>query len=290
MPSHQAHEQNRLSWNAATERHNLHKGDQAAFFREGGNTLHPEESGLLGDLRGQTLAHLQCNCGQDTLSIARHHGATVTGIDISDVAIEFARKLSTESGIPGSFERADIVEWCQRPEAPSFDVAFTSYGALTWLSDLGAWARGIANILKPGGRLVLVEYHPAILTFAEGTAWHLKYDYLGGSLVEDAEGVGDYVGEASSLNPAELPPFANPHPAKAYCWGLAESVMPLIDAGLNITHLAEYPYSNGWRAHESLIEAAGRRFTMPPEMPSLAMMFSVVAHRPGDGQRNISIL
>ena len=149
-PSHEAHEQNRLSWNAATERHNLHKGDQVAFFKGGGNTLHPEETHLLGDLRGQTLAHLQCNCGQDTLSIARHHGATVTGIDISDTAIAFAKRLSHESGIPGSFERADIIDWCQRQGAPEFDVAFTSYGALNWLSDLDAWARGVANILKPG--------------------------------------------------------------------------------------------------------------------------------------------
>src|SRR5262245_27535216 len=31
------HEENRLSWNAATVAHNSHKGDQASFFRNGGN-------------------------------------------------------------------------------------------------------------------------------------------------------------------------------------------------------------------------------------------------------------
>ena len=158
MSDIEAHEQNRLSWNAATARHNLHKGDQAKFFRDGGNTLRSEETQLFGDITGKSLVHLQCNSGQDTLSIARHLGAEVTGVDISDEAIDFAQKLSAESGIPARFERADVFDWCERPDAPQFDLAFVSYGTVTWLNDLGRWGRGIANILKPGGRLVFIDY------------------------------------------------------------------------------------------------------------------------------------
>ncbi len=65
------HEANRLSWNAATRAHNSHKADQAAFFRNGGSTLYPEELQLLGHLDGLRLLHLQCNAGQDSLSLAR---------------------------------------------------------------------------------------------------------------------------------------------------------------------------------------------------------------------------
>lgn len=86
------HEANRLSWNAATVAHNSHKGDQAAFFRRGGSTLFPEELDLLGDIAGLSLLHLQCNSGQDSLSLAQL-GADVTGVDISDEAIAFARRL-----------------------------------------------------------------------------------------------------------------------------------------------------------------------------------------------------
>ena len=86
------HEQNRLAWNEATRAHNSHKGDQAAFLRGGGSTLFPEEIELLGDLRDRPLVHLQCNAGQDTLSIASRLGARVTGVDISDEAIDFARQ------------------------------------------------------------------------------------------------------------------------------------------------------------------------------------------------------
>ncbi len=46
------HELNRLPWNTATVAHNRHKGNQAAFFRNGGSTLFPEERELLGNLAG----------------------------------------------------------------------------------------------------------------------------------------------------------------------------------------------------------------------------------------------
>src|SRR5262249_12228824 len=88
------HEQNRLLWDGATRAHNSHKGDQARFYREGGNKLYPEEIELLGDVRGRSVVHLQCNSGQDTLSLRRHGAASVLGVDISDEAIGFARRLS----------------------------------------------------------------------------------------------------------------------------------------------------------------------------------------------------
>src|SRR5437762_3986221 len=125
------HEENRLAWNVATPVHNSHKRDQAGFLRGGGSTLFPEEIELLGDIRGLSLVHLQCNAGQDTLSLAQL-GAQVTGVDISDTAIEFARKLSEESGIPASFHRMDVYDWLEEAvrSGQQFDVAFSSYGCI----------------------------------------------------------------------------------------------------------------------------------------------------------------
>src|SRR5689334_8773165 len=124
------HEENRLSWNAATEAHNSHKGDQAAFFRQGGLTLYAEEIALLGDVKGLSIVHLQCNAGQDTLSIARL-GAQMTGVDISDTAIDFARQLSQDCGIAATFQRMDIYDWLEQTAQSEqrFDIAFCSYGA-----------------------------------------------------------------------------------------------------------------------------------------------------------------
>src|SRR3989442_9844737 len=145
------HEQNRLSWNEATRAHNSHKADQAKFLREGGNKLHPEEIGLLGDLSGKSVLHLQCNAGQDTLCIKQLGAAKVTGVDISDEAIDFARKLSADSGVVATFHRADVYEWLENTQQGDerYDIVFCSYGAIIWLSDLSAWAEGISALLKP---------------------------------------------------------------------------------------------------------------------------------------------
>src|ERR687896_2753189 len=56
-------EQNRLSWNVAVGALDSHRGDLAGFLRAGGTTLFYEERELLGDLAGETVAHLQCNSG-----------------------------------------------------------------------------------------------------------------------------------------------------------------------------------------------------------------------------------
>ena len=153
------HETNRLSWNAATRAHNSHKGDQARFLREGGSTLFPEEVELLGDLAGKTLAHLQCNAGQDALSLAKL-GAIVTGIDISDTAIDFARQLSADSGIPGTFVRSDIYDWFADAAArgEQFDRVFSSYGTIMWLSDLAEHSRNLAA--DPRASLLVTDDRP----------------------------------------------------------------------------------------------------------------------------------
>jgi SAM-dependent methyltransferase len=279
------HEANRRSWNAATVAHNRHKGDQAAFFREGGSTLFPEEVALLGDVTGRALVHLQCNAGQDTLSLARL-GAVATGVDISDVAIAFARALSEAAGIPATFQRADVYDWLAAcAEGPQrFDVAFCSYGALCWLSDLDAWARGVAAVLRSGGRLVCVEFHPFAMVFDEH--WRLRFDYGSGAepLGWD-DGVGDYVAaSAEGLAPSEaapgLPAFENPHPSYEFPWGVGEILTALLGAGLRLGVYREYPHANGWKGFEPMRALPGRRWAVPEGMPALPLMYGLVAEKP----------
>jgi SAM-dependent methyltransferase len=280
MPQHDLHEANRVSWNLATEAHNSHKRDQAAFFRAGGSTLFPEEIELLGNLQGKTLLHLQCNAGQDTLSLVQL-GATVTGVDISDTAIAFARQLSADSGIPATFERADIFDWLAATST-QFDGVFVSYGALVWLSDLNAWGQGVARVLKPGGRFVLMEFHPVYGIFEEG--WKLTYDYMGGTHLRFG-GVGDYVAlSGDMLAPSGyeegIVDFQNPHPSHEFCWGISDIVMPLLEAGLLLRELREYPYSNGFKRFSDMREIPGGRFTVPEGMPQIPMMLGLVAQKP----------
>jgi SAM-dependent methyltransferase len=277
------HEANRLSWNAATRAHNSHKGDQARFLREGGSTLFPEEIELLGELRGRSLLHLQCNSGQDTLSLAAR-GAFVTGVDISDEAISFARRLSADSGFPGTFERADVYDWLASAPPARYDLVFSSYGAISWLSDLGSWAEGISRVLKPGGRFVLVEFHPVLWIFDEKL--RLAYPYSGGQHVPEASGVPDYVARSGeNLVPwgyeEGVRDFQNPHPSHGFQWGLADILNPLLRHGLALERLEEYCYTNGCRVLEGMREAPGHRYLLPEGVPELPLMFGLSVRRTG---------
>jgi SAM-dependent methyltransferase len=275
----EAHEQNRLSWNAATRAHNSHKRDQAGFLKGGGSTLHKEELALLGDITGKKLLHLQCNAGQDTLSLAAR-GAVVTGIDISDEAISFAKQLSTGSGISGTFERTDVYDYLAAAEPESFDLVFCSYGALLWLSDIALWGKGIARALRRGGRFVTVDAHPFMMVLGEDLG--LKYAYGGGvSVTED--GVHDYVAAAGeALAPSGFVEgdkgFQNPHEDVSFQWGLAELLAALMEPGLAIERYVEYPFTK-WKAFSSMVLGPDNNFFLPPDVPQIPLMMGIVATR-----------
>ena len=277
-------EQNRLSWNAAVGAHDSHRGDLARFLREGGSTLFPEEIALLGDLGGKTLVHLQCNSGGDSLSLALL-GAVVTGVDISDEAILYARRLSSETGITAEFVRADVYDWLRLTarEGRRFDVVISSYGIVCWLPDLEAWAGGIAAILRAGGRFVLVDFHPAAEMFDE--RWNRAHAYpSGGEPRVLREGVGDYVAESGGgLTPAGFVEgardFENPHRSHLFGWGLGEVVTALAGAGLRIVALEEYPYSNGERPFDGMRELPGRRVVPPEAVPAVPLMYGISAEK-----------
>jgi len=276
------HEANRASWNAATVAHNSHKADQAGFLRRGGCTLFPEEVELLGAVGGVDLLHLQCNAGQDALSLAAR-GARVTGVDISDEAIAFAQQLSTDSGVPARFVRADVYDWLPAQPSAAYDVVFASYGALCWLSDLDVWATEIGRLLRPGGRLVVMEFHPFAMVFDDKLV--PVYDYFEGAVLTWDEGISDYVARSGDgLVPGGkvdgVRGFVNPHPSHEFQWSLAAVLGSVRRAGLVVDRFDEYPYANGCCFFDGSIMDEQRRFWPPPGRPRVPQMFGLRAQQP----------
>ncbi len=168
---------NRELWDEWTGIHARSEFYDVEGFKAGRRSLRPIELEALGDVTGKTLLHLQCHFGMNTLDWARR-GAQVTGVDFSEKAIALARSLSRELSIPAEFVLSDIAAL---PDVlhREFDIVFTSYGVLTWLSDLRRWGQVVAHFLKPGGTFFIAEFHLFAYIFDDEVAeLQVRYPYF----------------------------------------------------------------------------------------------------------------
>lgn len=177
-------EANRARWNALTKIHLGSAMYDVPGFIDGRESLSTLELELLGDVKGKHILHLQCHFGQDTLSMARK-GAIVTGLDLSDMAIEAAKDLTVQCGLQAEWVRADVLEF-QAAMEHRFDTVFTSYGTIGWLPRLEDWASNIRRYLRPGGRLVFVEFHPVLWMF-DSAFKQLEYSYFNREMIVETE-------------------------------------------------------------------------------------------------------
>src|SRR5436190_22569851 len=80
-------------------------------FKRHPDRIRSFEGDDVGDVTGKTVVHLQCHFGLDTLSWATR-GATVTGADFSEPAIDAARALAAELNLQdrARFVRCDVYD------------------------------------------------------------------------------------------------------------------------------------------------------------------------------------
>ena len=267
---------NQRLWDAWTKVHAEGEFYDVAGFRQGGVRVRPYEIEALGDVTGKTLLHLQCHFGLDTLSWARL-GAQVTGVDFSPAAITLARELAADVGLPEArFIESNIYQVPLRL-GDEFDIVYTSRGVLGWLPDIRGWARVVARFVKPGGRFYITEAHPVLQVFEdEGVSpgeLRLRYPYWehGDPLIFDVH--GSYADPNADLG-AE-------HQEHGWDHGLGEIVTALIDAGLRIDKLIEYPFLE-WKVDFLVEEEPGNdRWVLPPGTSGeLPLMFSLMASKP----------
>jgi SAM-dependent methyltransferase len=107
--------------------------------------------------KGQTLVDLACGRGGAGLWVARELGVRLTGIDISAVAVEEARRRVAAFGLEGraQFQVADFA--ATRLATTSFDAAM-SIDALYLVADKTGSINEVARILRPGARFVFTTW------------------------------------------------------------------------------------------------------------------------------------
>ncbi|MFC3737986.1 class I SAM-dependent methyltransferase [Paractinoplanes deccanensis] len=226
----------------------------------------------LGDVSGLRGVHLQCHIGTDTISLSRL-GATMTGLDFSEKSLAEARRIAALAGADVRYVQAEVYDAVEAV-GDGYDLVYTGVGALCWLPDIRRWARTVAALLRPGGRLFLREGHPVL--------WSLDYERDDDLLVlvdpyfETSEpAVYDEPGTYVATDAA----FTH---NVTHTWnrGLGEIVTALLEAGMTITGLVEHT-TVPWNALERLMHDTGDgEFQLRDRPERLPHTYTLQAVRP----------
>ena len=222
-------EVNKATWNNKTDVHIDSDFYDVKGFLNGKSSLNPIELKLLGDIKDKKILHLQCHFGQDTLSLARL-GAKVTGIDLSDKAIEKAKSFNEKLKLDAQFICCDIYDLPNHLNE-KFDIVFTSYGTIGWFPDLTKWAEVVSHFLKPQGKFIFAEFHPVVWMFDNDFAT-IHYNYFNTEpIIEDESGT--YADRTAEIS------------AQTITWNhpISEVLNALISNDLEIKSFDEFDYS-----------------------------------------------
>jgi SAM-dependent methyltransferase len=260
---------NREHWEAVAQIHLRHGGYERRI-RAGESTLHSIElAELAPEVKGKHLVHLQCHCGADTISWWRAGAAEVVGVDFSGSAIAAARALAAELAAPATFVECDVYQAADRL-GRTFDVVFSSYGALCWLPEIDPWADVVARLLAPGGVFYTVEFHPFCWALSDAATPEniaVGYPYL-----PHEDGIS-FASGTDYLDPTAATP-------RHFTWnhGLGPIVTALCKRGLVIEELNEFPYCAS--AIAPMLKRRDDGWFVIPGTDAFPLSYSLRARRP----------
>lgn len=258
-------EHNRQSWNELTTLHAESSFYNVDSFKKGKTSLNHIEIEELGDIKGKKILHLQCHFGMDTLSLARL-GAEVVGVDISDASIQKATELSNELKIPARFIRSNVYD-IESVLDETFDIVYTSYGAINWLNDLDKWAKIINRYLKPNGFFYMVEFHPFIYTLNDN--WEIVDNYFNSKPLETV--VENSYTDKSEVSEMNLKHIEWHH-------SLSEVLNSIISNEMTIEFLNEFPYQV-YKCFPNLIEIESGKWVSDKHGDKIPHMYSLKAKK-----------
>lgn len=155
---------NRTYWDRSAEEYLEEHGSflGAADFIWCPEGIHESDVSLLGDVAGSYVLEVGCGAGQCSRWIAEQ-GGYATGVDVSSGMLEQASRLSREHPLSaGAVEPTFLQADARQLPFPSgsFDLAFSSYGALSFVKDAEVVLREVARVLRAGGQFVFSVTHP----------------------------------------------------------------------------------------------------------------------------------
>jgi SAM-dependent methyltransferase len=228
----------------------------------------------LGPLEGRDVLHLQCHLGTETIAFARR-GARTTGLDLSARSLDEARQIAADAGVEVDYVHANVYDAVEAVQGRRFDVVYTGKGALCYLPDLEHWARVVRDLLKPGGALYVVEFHPLLNAMrpvslpGESDDLIIRADYLEGRGPIAHDSTVTYTGDAV------------PGRQRSYEWmhGLGEVVTTLAATGFHVTSLRESEVLQ-WPRWPRMKQTAEGWWRLPDDAPRIPLLFALKAVTP----------
>lgn len=255
---------NRHSWNNRMDTHLKSEFYDLSGFLNGKTSLNDIELRLLGDIKGKTILHLQCHFGQDSISLSRL-GADVTGIDLSDKAIESAKQIAKNTNSNAKFICCDIYDLHNYLDT-TFDIVFTSYGTISWLPDLDKWAKIISSFLKQNGQFVFVEFHPVVWMFDDNFE-NISYRYFNSGAILETES-GTYADKNADIRQSYV----------IWNHGIGEVLNSLINNGLEIKSFDEFDYSP-YNCFNKTVEFEPGKYRIDHLGDKIPILYSISATR-----------
>jgi len=250
---------NRRGWNQAAP---VHRASQFETLRErfaapGYSCLDDLATSILTEtigVEGKAVVQLCCNNGRELLSVKNLGASRCVGFDIADAFIAQGRELATAGRLDAELVASDIYAIPHEYDG-TFDVAFSTIGALGWLPDLTGAFAVCARLLQAGGAFFIYDEHPFLGMFEGDDAPppSLRYSYFDKGPHRSDDGL-DYFEFASYES----------DPVYWFQHTVSDILTACLDNGLALEHFREYEHdiANVYRGFERQREQLPLCFTL----------------------------
>ena len=110
-------------------------------------------------LEGVRIANICGSCGKKAIPLALL-GAAVTVFDLSADNCRYAMETAAAAGVSLDYQVGNALEIDMEKYGGSFEVVFMEGGVLAYFHDLGQFIQVLHRLLRPGGKLILSDFHP----------------------------------------------------------------------------------------------------------------------------------
>ena len=184
-----------------------------------------------GELEGQRVINLLGSHGTKAIAMAKL-GASATVVDISEENARYAQEVAEAAGVELRYIVSDVLSLNDEELVGSYDLVFMELGILHYFVDLTPLFEIVSKLLKPGGRMILQDFHPIStkLITSKGKKHKVAGNYFSKNLIPTQVAFTKYLTEEKEISYV--------YERK---WTLGEIITAVAQVGLFIKELDEQP-------------------------------------------------